>query len=971
MLARGRAAAALLASGRALWPGGTAAGAAAGCAPERALGGSGGSSGRRSRACSGRALPEDALPDGEEPYHWIPHPDGASPGSVGQRRAAGRLEHAVEAVLLGDGVLREALVAAHGLTIHRIRLAKDRRAVHVLWDAAPGQAPACAAALERNAFRLRAELARVLRSRHTPFLEFRHNHLPPLQAAVAAAMDAAEAELAAAEEQPRGGGGAAADVGLTPEQQQQVAPTAAQMAAAGAAGGGATQTPSRPGCQPLTVEMLRSDSATPLASPAHLPALRGAAPSPLGRAALSPPPSQHAGPRATLDGAAAAAANGAGDAAELLRALLLQQAPAAAPTAAAPSVQQLAQQLLAALAAPAPATEGGQVAAEAAALAVGTPPAPPTDGGGEAALRLLAAGAAWGSRDSSGGGLAPATPFASGGGGAALQAPPGALLAVQQHPAIAWQLTSGLEQQAAQLTAGGLVGPAVLVPALFAPLQPMHPATFAAAAHWQQQMQQQQMQQQMWQQMWQQMQQQPAGAHWTPAAWPAEAGGLRPQATAESVASDAASVAAGDAPRGAAAAWPPTGPRAAGGELAPWGVAWAARQGAGLAVRSATAVAQAHVWAAHTALLALLWALLGASAAATCAAAASWQAAALAAREARLFTSAAARVAFSDLRALPAQLAAGPLLLGAPGGPSGGGDAGSGDGGRLVRRGSWSWLAGAAASGGGKPATPGALLDSVSVVSGLWVGMGVKLALLLMLHAPGGAAGIWLRAAAQGLTACAVAARATAAQLAALAWVLARCSVATARAWRAAAPPLGGAADGSGLHAAARVALLLCGGAAAAWRFAAAPALVAGHALLASSAAAVPGGRLALQLLVAWAAAAGAVLGGAARAAHWLATADDAAWAAVSAQGLAAGAATWAAGAAGELGRQLVPAAERGVAAAAAWALAGAPPVAQAAAWGSASMLRRLVAEAAQQSWLLAAALVGAWRAQQAREQRR
>lgn len=56
---------------------------------------------------------------------------------------------------------------------------------------------ACQRALERNAFRLKADLARVLRSKYTPNLEFRHDHLPPLQAAAAEAFEAVERELTA------------------------------------------------------------------------------------------------------------------------------------------------------------------------------------------------------------------------------------------------------------------------------------------------------------------------------------------------------------------------------------------------------------------------------------------------------------------------------------------------------------------------------------------------------------------------------------------------------------------------------------------------------------------------------------------------------------------------------------------------------------------------------------------------------
>ena len=63
---------------------------------------------------------------------------------------AGKLESALEAVLLSDGYLHEHLVQRYGFNIHRVRYAKDRRSVFILWDATPGKAKvrlAAAAAL--------------------------------------------------------------------------------------------------------------------------------------------------------------------------------------------------------------------------------------------------------------------------------------------------------------------------------------------------------------------------------------------------------------------------------------------------------------------------------------------------------------------------------------------------------------------------------------------------------------------------------------------------------------------------------------------------------------------------------------------------------------------------------------------------------------------------------------------------------
>lgn len=97
---------------------------------------------------------------------------------------------------------------------------------------------ACQRALDKNAFRLRSDLARNMKSKHTPYLEFRHDHLPPLQAATAAAIEAAEQELAKATAAERRQRAAAAPAAL------------ASVAAAAAAAGsqqGATTVAAAPG----------------------------------------------------------------------------------------------------------------------------------------------------------------------------------------------------------------------------------------------------------------------------------------------------------------------------------------------------------------------------------------------------------------------------------------------------------------------------------------------------------------------------------------------------------------------------------------------------------------------------------------------------------------------------------------------------------------------------------------------------
>lgn len=53
---------------------------------------------------------------------------------------SGKLETALESVLLADGYLREHLVERYGFSVHRVRFSKDRRTAYILWDASPGKA---------------------------------------------------------------------------------------------------------------------------------------------------------------------------------------------------------------------------------------------------------------------------------------------------------------------------------------------------------------------------------------------------------------------------------------------------------------------------------------------------------------------------------------------------------------------------------------------------------------------------------------------------------------------------------------------------------------------------------------------------------------------------------------------------------------------------------------------------------------
>lgn len=100
---------------------------------------------------------------------------------------------------MGDAIVRDQLVQRHGLAVHKVQLSRDRRTAFILWDSNPGSAAACAESLQRNAYRLRSSVAKIAKAKHTPRLEFRHDHLPPQQAAVARALEWAEVDAAAGE----------------------------------------------------------------------------------------------------------------------------------------------------------------------------------------------------------------------------------------------------------------------------------------------------------------------------------------------------------------------------------------------------------------------------------------------------------------------------------------------------------------------------------------------------------------------------------------------------------------------------------------------------------------------------------------------------------------------------------------------------------------------------------------------------
>lgn len=200
-----------------------------------------------STPCSAHNEPsnQQQQPVGSPAFYRLPYDAPDPDATVGQRRALGKLEGAVEAVLLGDAIIRERLVQRQGFTVHRIRLTNDRRRASVLWDAHPGREEACAKELQHIAYRLRGCIAKALRSKHTPYLEFKLDRLPPRQAGVADALRKVEREQRAAgaatgleqEHQEHMGSPGSADVACKGEDRSQEA----QDGAAGTSAAGSDE----------------------------------------------------------------------------------------------------------------------------------------------------------------------------------------------------------------------------------------------------------------------------------------------------------------------------------------------------------------------------------------------------------------------------------------------------------------------------------------------------------------------------------------------------------------------------------------------------------------------------------------------------------------------------------------------------------------------------------------------------------
>jgi hypothetical protein len=266
-----------------------------------------------------------------------------------------------------------------------------------------------------------------------------------------------------------------------------------------------------------------------------------------------------------------------------------------------------------------------------------------------------------------------------------------------------------------------------------------------------------------------------------------------------------------------------------------------------------------------------------------------------------------------------------------------------------------------------------AVADSLSVISGLWVGLGLKLWLLLSLQAPCTAGRIWLDAAGQGVNLSVAAVQAAAAYALQAVRLLVQCSALLLAHTRLQLPAAGAsalAAAGSAAVYAVNLARQVFG---VWWTVVGASALAAVQGLLQSTAQAVPGDAVLLQLLGSAAAfsayAAQSTTSTTQRIWRYYAAAGAEDWRGISMHRMAGQVLAWSAAAAGWVSLQVLSAAEQLAVLVTTRVLQGARPMAQAAVWGSAGMLKRLVVEASQQSWLLLVHLYQAWRQEQLQQQ--
>lgn len=264
-------------------------------------------------------------------------------------------------------------------------------------------------------------------------------------------------------------------------------------------------------------------------------------------------------------------------------------------------------------------------------------------------------------------------------------------------------------------------------------------------------------------------------------------------------------------------------------------------------------------------------------------------------------------------------------------------------------------------------------VDSVAVISGMWVGLGFKLWGLATVRLPYETAKVWGAATWYGARMSVALSRAAGYYVFRLIWCLLHISLIIsaharphlqlpyAKALVAAVPIV------RRVFAVTLQAVLLW------WKHLGRPLFTVAGVQLVAAAGIVPGGSIGVQVLLASLSmcipVASAVLQSATSVARWLWTIDNHAWngsnlrqLVMQGLGVMVSAVRW-------VSTHVVAQAEKILAALASVGLQGAPPVAQAAVWGTAGMLKRLTVEISQQAWLLGYQMYQAWLLQQERSQ--
>ncbi|KAL4518446.1 hypothetical protein Ndes2437A_g04727 [Nannochloris sp. 'desiccata'] len=95
------------------------------------------------------------------------------PMSRQQEKYAGKVYRALAAVLSHDSTLQDELIRELGFVIKEVRVSPDHAKAFILWDSYTGQSKKTTRALQKTTPRIRAGVAKFLKARNVPRLEFR------------------------------------------------------------------------------------------------------------------------------------------------------------------------------------------------------------------------------------------------------------------------------------------------------------------------------------------------------------------------------------------------------------------------------------------------------------------------------------------------------------------------------------------------------------------------------------------------------------------------------------------------------------------------------------------------------------------------------------------------------------------------------------------------------------------------------